>query len=64
MIITLYVGARVLTQFGPLVSAAPFQNQTLKMIFAFVCLVLLTGSFAVVAIFAERLAISVAEVGL
>ena len=64
MIITLYVGVRVATQFGAFMATAPFRNRALQVCFALVCLILLAGSFAVVAIFVERLAISVAEDGL
>ena len=60
LIIALYVCARVATQFGALVSAAPFQNRVLKALFALGSLALLGGSFLVVAIFVERVAISVA----
>jgi len=59
MIVTFYVAVRAVTQFGNLVSAAPFKNQALKMIFAIGALVLLGLSFFVVAIFVERLARSV-----
>ena len=47
------------TQFGNLVSAAPFENQALKASFAIGALVLLGLSFLVVVIFVERLARSV-----
>ena len=60
MIIGLYVAVRVATEFGNLVSTAPFENRALKVIFALVGVVLLGLSFMVVAIFVERLAISVA----
>ena len=59
MIVAFYVAVRVATQFGNLVSAAPFENQALKMIFAIGALVLLGLSFFVVVIFVERLARSV-----
>ena len=59
LIITLYVGARVATQFGALAAAAPFQNRILKAFFALGTLALLGGSFAVVAIFVDRVATSV-----
>ena len=59
MIVAFYVAGRVATQFGNLVSAAPFENQALKAIFAIGALVLLGLSFLVVVIFVERLAISV-----
>ena len=49
----------MVTQFGNLVSAAPFENQALKMIFAIGALVLLGLSFFVVVIFVERLVRSV-----
>ncbi len=63
VLITLYVAARVASQFGALVSAAPFQNRVLKMIFAVGALVLLAGAFVIVFIFVERVAISVADIG-
>jgi hypothetical protein len=56
MIVAFYVAVRVASQFGNLVSAAPFKNQALKAIFAIGALVLLGLSFLVVAIFVERLA--------
>ncbi len=59
MVIALYVGARVATQFGALVSAAPFQNRVLKTIFALGSVALLVGAFAIVAIFVERVAMFV-----
>ena len=59
LIIAIYVAVRVATQFGNLVSAAPFENQALKAIFAIGALVLLGLSFFIVAIFVERLARSV-----
>ena len=59
MIVAFYVAVRVATQFGNLVSAAPFENQALKMIFAIGALVLLGLSFFVVVIFVERVARSV-----
>ena len=60
MIVAFYVAVRVGTQFGNLVSAAPFESQVLKVIFAVGALVLLGLSFFVVAIFVERLARSMA----
>ena len=59
MIVAFYVAVRVATQFGNLVSAAPFKNQAFKAIFAISALVLLGLSFFVVVIFVERLARSV-----
>ena len=56
MIVAFYVAVRVASQFGNLVSAAPFKNQALKAIFAIGALVLLGLSFLVVAIFVARLA--------
>ena len=63
MLIAIYVAVRVATQFGNLVSAAPFKNRALKTIFAGGALVLLGFSFLAVAIFVERLALSVAAAG-
>ena len=59
MIIATYVAVRVATQFGCLVSAAPFENRVLKTSFAVGALVLLGLSFLVVITFVERLALSV-----
>ena len=59
LIIAIYVAFRVATQFGNLVSAAPFENRVLKTFFAVGALVLLGLSFVAVAIFVERLALSV-----
>ncbi len=59
-ILALYVAVRVVTQFGALVSAAPFENRALKVLFAVGALVLLGLSFLAVASFVERLAMSVA----
>ena len=61
LIIAIYVAVRVATQFGNLAAAAPFENRALKTIFAVGALVLLGISFLVVAIFIERLALSVAS---
>jgi hypothetical protein len=63
VLIALYVAARIVIQFGALVSAAPLENRVLKILFALVALVLLAGSFAIVAIFAERVAMLVADAG-
>ena len=60
MIIAIYVVVRVATQFGNLAAAAPFENAILRVIFAAAALVLLGSSFLVVAIFVERLALSIA----
>lgn len=60
LLIALYVAARVASQFGALVSAAPFRNRVLKVGFALGALALLGGAFFIVAIFVERLALSVA----
>ena len=54
LIIVIYVAVRVATQFGNLVSAAPFENRALKTLFAVGALVLLGLSFVAVAIFVER----------
>ena len=58
-IVAFYVVVRVVTQFGNLVSVAPFENQVLKVIFAIGAVALLGLSFFVIAIFVERLARSV-----
>lgn len=58
-VVAVYVVVRVVTQFGNLVSAAPFENQALKAVFAVVALALLGLSFFVIVIFVERLARSV-----
>ena len=60
LIIATYVAVRVAMQFGNLAAAAPFENRAVKTIFAVGALVLLGFSFVVVAIFIERLALSVA----
>jgi len=59
MIVAFYVAVRVATQFGNLVSTAPFKNHALKTVFAIGALVLLGLSFLVVTIFVERLAMLV-----
>ena len=59
LFIAVYVGVRVATQFGNLVSAAPFENRALSMFFALGALVLLGFSFLAVAVFIDRLARSV-----
>ncbi len=59
LIIAGYVAVRVATQFGNLVSAAPFENRALKTFFAVGAIALLGLSFLVVAVFIERLALSV-----
>jgi hypothetical protein len=58
-IIALYTAARVASQFGALVAAAPFQHRVLKASFALGSLALLGASFVVVVIFVERVARSV-----
>ena len=60
MVIALYVALRVATQFGNLVTAAPFESQPLRMIFAVGALVLLGLAFLVIATLVERLALSIA----
>jgi hypothetical protein len=60
LIITIYVALRVVTEFGSLSAAAPFRNRALKTIFAVGAIVLLVSSFVVVAVFVDRLAVSVA----
>ena len=56
MLVAFYVAVRVVTQFGVLISAAPFENHALKVIFASGALVLLALSFLTVVTFVERLA--------
>ncbi|MYH31475.1 MAG: hypothetical protein F4018_06100 [Acidobacteria bacterium] len=60
MVIALYVALRVATQFGNLVTAAPFESRPLRMIFAVGALVLLGLAFLVIATLVERLALSIA----
>ena len=60
VIIALYVAVRVVTQFGNLVAAAPFENRPLRMIFAVGALVLLGLAFLVIVTLVERLALSIA----
>ncbi len=60
LIIAIYVAVRVVTQFGNLAAAAPFESRALKTIFAVGAVVLLGFSFLVVAIFIQQLALSVA----
>ncbi len=60
MIIAIYVAVRVATQFGNLVSAAPFQNRALSVIFAVGAIGLLVLSFLAIITFVEELALSVA----
>lgn len=59
MVIALYVAIRVATQFGNLVTVAPFENRPLRMIFAGGALVLLGLAFLVIATLVERLSISI-----
>jgi len=59
IIIAFYVGVRVTTQVGRLVSVAPFKTEALKILFALVVLFLLGLSFLAVVTFVERLARSV-----
>lgn len=56
MIIALYVAVRILTEFGNILSTAPFDNNVLKAIYAVVVLILLGLSFVTVAIFTETVA--------
>ncbi len=59
MLVAGYVIVRVLTQFGGFMSAAPFQGRMLQTLFALGCIFSLLCFFAAVAIFVERIAISV-----
>lgn len=56
MIIALYVLLRILTEFGSLFSAAPFENRVLKALFALFSVILLGLSFLTIAIFADYVA--------
>ncbi len=58
-LVGVYVAVRVASQFSALSSAAPFQNRVLSAFFALGILVLLSGAFVVVAIFVDRVALSV-----
>ncbi len=58
-LVGVYVAVRVASQVGALSSVAPFQNRFLSAFFALVILVLLMGAFVVVAIFVDRVALSV-----
>ena len=59
-VITIYVAVRVVTQFGRLAAAAPFQSRPLRVIFAVGALGLLALSFLVVVTLVDRLSVSVA----
>ena len=59
-VITIYVAVRVVTQFGRLAAAAPFESRPLQVMFAVGALVLLALSFLVVVTLVDRLAVSVA----
>ena len=58
MLIAVYVAVRVVTQFGLLADAAPFQNRALRVIFAVGALMVLGLSFLVIVTLVERLALS------
>ncbi len=60
LLIALYVAVRVVTQFGSLMNAAPFENRALRVSFAVGALALLGLSFLSIAIFVERVALYVA----
>lgn len=60
MIIAMYVAVRVVTQFGNLAAAAPFESRPLRMTFAVGALVLLGLAFLVIVTFVERLSLSIA----
>ena len=59
-IITIYVAFRVVTQFGRLAAAAPFERRPLRLIFAAGILALLGLSFLVVVTLVDHLTVSVA----
>jgi len=56
LLISAYVGLRVFSEFPAFLSVAPFQNQAMRIAWAVLSLMLLTLSFASVAIFVDRLA--------
>ena len=58
MLIAIYVAVRVVTQFGALADAAPFQNRALRAIFALGAVMVLGLSFLIVVTLVERLALS------
>lgn len=55
-LITVYVAARVVSQFGTFVRLIPFQNRVLKVLAALIILGLLAFAFVVVAIFTGHVA--------
>ena len=59
-IITIYVAVRVVTQFGRLAAAAPFENRPMRVLFAAGALGLLVLSFLVVVTLVDRLSVMVA----
>lgn len=59
-IIAAYVAVRVLTQFGSLAAAAPFERRPLRVLFAAFAIALLASAFAVVAVLVQRLSLSIA----
>ena len=58
-ILGVYVAVRVALQFGPLSSAAPFQNPVLSALFALLNLVILVFAFLAIVTFINRVAFSV-----
>ena len=59
ILLGIYVAFRVALQFGPLSSAAPFQNPILSALFALMNLVILVFAFLIIVTFINRIALSV-----
>jgi hypothetical protein len=59
LIVAVYVAVRTVAELGLLITAAPFNSRVLNATVAVSALVLLGFSFVVIAIFTQRLAISV-----
>ena len=60
MLVGVYVAVRVVSQFGALSLAAPFQNRVLSAFFAMGIIALLGGAFLVVVIFVDHISVLVA----
>ena len=58
VLVAIYVAVRVVTQFGRLAAAAPFQHRALRAIFAVGALMALGLSFLVIVTLVDRLALS------
>ena len=55
LLVGVYVAVRVASQYGPLCSAAPFQNPVPSALFALFIIALLGGTFLIIFTFAERI---------